>query len=131
ESKLFVIITDAGETKLAYRDVLKSFDSPGVGETMEDAQTGTVKSTKDIAVYHNGDPKNESGQPSKSEKSTVNTYEQGTGYVFNPDPLSATGSNYGGQYVDGNDATNASLDAARSLVTIPELEVTDGNYKLK
>lgn len=131
ESKLFVIITDSGDTRLAYRVVLKSFDSPGVWETMVDAQSATIISTKDIAVYHNGDPRKETGEPAKSEKSTVNTYEEGTGYVFNPDPLSATGSTYGGQYVDGNDATNASLDAARSLVTIPELELSGGMYKLK
>jgi hypothetical protein len=55
----------------------------------------------------------------------------GSAYIFNPDPLSKMQVAYGGQYVDGNDATNASLDAARTLVTIPELELTAGVYKLK
>lgn len=131
ENKLFVIITEAGDTKLAYRVVLKSFDSPGVWETMVDAQSGSILSTKDIAVYHKGHPKNENGEEPKSGKSTLNTYEEGTAYIFNPDPLSSAGVSYGGQYVDGNDATNAALDAARSLVTIPELEFSGGMYHLK
>ncbi len=127
---LFVILTDSGDTKLAYRVVIKSFNTQGVWETMVDAKNGQVLSHKDIAVYHNakGEPVN--GKVNEA-KSTVNTYEEGTAYIFNPDPLSATGSNYGGQYVDGNDATNAALDAARSLVTIPELEFSGGQYHLK
>ena len=55
----------------------------------------------------------------------------GSGYIFNPDPLSKMQVAYAGQYVDNNDATNASLDAARTLVTIPELDLTGGVYKLK
>jgi len=131
ENKLFVILTDAGETKLAYRVVLKTFGSPGVWETMVDAQSGSILSTKDIAFYHNGDPKKGNAEQTKSEEATLNTYEEGTAYIFNPDPLSFAGVNYGGQYVDGNDATNAALDAARSLVTIPELEFSGGMYHLK
>lgn len=38
-----------------------------------------------------------------------------TGYVFLPDPLSTANVNYGGNYTDLNDATNASLNAERVL----------------
>ena len=51
--------------------------------------------------------------------------------MFNTDPLTATTSAYGGQYVDGNDATNATLDAARTMVNLPEIDVTGGQYRLK
>jgi zinc metalloprotease ZmpB len=51
--------------------------------------------------------------------------------VFSSDPLSVSRVAYGGQYVDGNDATNAALDAARSSVTLPEIDLTAGVYTLK
>ncbi len=42
----------------------------------------------------------------------------GTAMVFDPDPLTKTGSNYGGNYSDNGDATNVDLDAARTAVTL-------------
>lgn len=132
ENKLYVLQTENNDTKLVYRVVLNSFDTPGSWEAMVDANNGNILSIKDIAVYFKHDhdshePENE--KPTKADKSA--SVVPGTGYIFNPDPLSAAGVNYGGQYVDGNDATNASLDAARELVTIPELDFTGGMYKLK
>ncbi len=43
--------------------------------------------------------------------SYFNTDSLVTGMVFNPDPLTSAHVVYGGNYVDNNDATNASLDA--------------------
>lgn len=135
QNKLYVLQTESGDTKLVYRIVLNSFETPGTWEAMVDAQNGNVISKKDIAIYYNGKNGQDHGHHRHDhepvEKSTASTFETGTGYIFNPDPLSKTGSNYGGQYVDGNDATNASLDAARELVNIPELEFAGGMYKLK
>ena len=132
ENKLYVLQTENDETKLVYRVMLSSFDTPGAWEVMVDAKNGSILSVKDISIYHHhrGETK-DTGEPTKEEKSTVNTFETGTGYIFNPDPLSYTGSNYGGQYVDGNDATTDALDEARQLVDIPELELSGGMYKLK
>lgn len=135
QNKLYVLQTENNETKLVYRVVLSSFDTPGSWEAMIDAQNGNVISTKDIAIYYQGKNGHDHGHHRHDHeppnKTTVNTFETGTGYIFNPDPLSQTGSNYGGQYVDGNDATNATLDAARTLVDIRELEFAGGMYKLK
>ncbi|SMC79337.1 T9SS type A sorting domain-containing protein [Moheibacter sediminis] len=135
QNKLYVLQTENNETKLVYRVVLSSFDTPGNWEAMIDAQNGNVISIKDIAIYYHGKDGHDHGNHRHDHeppiKSTVNTVATGTGYIFNPDPLSQTGSNYGGQYTDGNDATNASLDAARTLVDIPELELAGGMYKLK
>lgn len=50
--------------------------------------------------------------------------------VFDADPLSATGNIYGGQYIDNNDATNASLDAARSSVSLLDITFSGGQYSL-
>ncbi|SHL67407.1 T9SS type A sorting domain-containing protein [Chryseobacterium polytrichastri] len=133
ENKLFVYLTEAGDTKLVYRVLTSSHDHPGSWETIVDAQNGNVLSVKDIANYHHD--KNENPKPSKKnqkkEISAKKVLVSGSGYIFNPDPLSKMQMAYGGQYVDNNDATNPSLDAARSLVTIPELDFTAGVYKLK
>lgn len=130
ENKLVVYITDSGETKLVYRVLTSSFDNPGSWETIVDAKTGAVISMKDISVKHH----NENG-PSNHKKSkkvkAKKAFVTGTAYIFEPDPLSKTGSDYGGNFVDNNDATNASLDAARTLVTIPEIDFTGGIYTLK
>lgn len=133
ESKLYVLQTKEGETKLVYRVLVNSFDTSGEWEAMIDAQNGSVLSVKDIALYHH---KGEAVDPptkvqGNQSQETINVFEEGTGYIFDPDPLSFAGVVYGGEYVDGNDGTNASLDAARSLVTIPELELSGGMYKLK
>ncbi|MGG5207796.1 T9SS type A sorting domain-containing protein [Chryseobacterium sp. MIQD13] len=132
ENKLFVYITDSGDTKLVFRVLTNSHDNPGSWETVIDAQTGEVISVKDISVYHhnrNEDPGTRKNKKDDGAKKT--TLETGSAYIFQPDPLSQMQVAYGGQYVDGSDATNASLDAARTLVTIPELELAAGVYKLK
>jgi len=129
ESKLFVYVTEQGETKLVYRVLTNSYENPGSWETIVDAKTGEIISVKDISFRHK-----EKETPEKNKKKTQvkkNVLVTGSAYIFNPDPLSKMQVAYGGQYVDGNDATNASLDAARTLVTIPELELTAGVYKLK
>ncbi|EJL70484.1 T9SS type A sorting domain-containing protein [Chryseobacterium populi] len=133
ETRLFVYLTESGETKLVYRVRTNSHDHSGSWETIVDAQNGNVISVKDVALYHhshNDDPK-----PKKKNKGKTTdnkkTLVSGSGYIFEPDPLSKMQAAYGGQYADNNDATNASLDAARTLVTIPELDLTAGVYKLK
>ncbi|ASW73383.1 T9SS C-terminal target domain-containing protein [Chryseobacterium piperi] len=133
ENKLFVYVTDEGDTKLVYRAVIDPYENPGSWETIIDAKTGAVISVKDIAVYHRG---HEDEQPHKKDK--VNKTQKqasfkasGSGYVFNPDPLSKTGSAYAGDFVDNNDATNTSLDNARTLVTLSDIEFANNVYKLK
>ncbi|PQA91947.1 hypothetical protein B0A69_16120 [Chryseobacterium shigense] len=130
ENKLFVYLTESGETKLVYRVLTSSFDNPGSWETIVDAKTGSVISMKDIAVKHHD--KNEPSPKKKGEKiKAKKAFVTGSAYIFQPDPLSKTGSTYAGNFVDNNDATNASLDAARTLVTIPEIDLTGGVYTLK
>lgn len=54
----------------------------------------------------------------------------GTGYVFDPCPLTTASAVYGGQFVDNSDATNASLDAERVTVTLQDLTFQNGVFKL-
>jgi zinc metalloprotease ZmpB len=72
---------------------------------------------------------------SKMEREGVLAFEpnasvsrtDGTGLVFDPSPLYSVGVNYGAPYIDANDATNSSLDAARSAVPIRDISVNSSN----
>lgn len=144
ENKLFVLYKN-NQTKLAYRVVTSFEEKSGSWEVFVDANTGEIISVKDIAIYcgtectvsHNHLNKEEALKPAffmkKAEEKTeaFQTFATGTAYVFLSDPLSANAVAYGGSYVDGNDATNASLDASRALVNLPEIENNAGTYKLK
>jgi hypothetical protein len=138
ESKLYVI-NMANATKLVYRVVTNVSDRKGSWEVIVDAKTSQILSTKDIAYYysdkdHKKDPNKKKRTKSIVEKTQAAAplaFVSGTGTVFSSDPLSVAHVAYGGQYVDGGDATNASLNAARSTVTLPEIDLTGGVYKLK
>lgn len=135
DCKLFVY-NKLNETKLVYRILTDTENINGSWEAIVDAQTGEVISLKDIAKYHDDKPKKKS-----KEKETVNqqsntklaapAFVSGRGMIFNPDPLSVDQVAYTGSYVDANDATNTLLDAARTLVELPELEFASNVYKLK
>jgi len=125
ENDLYVFVTEEGETKLVHRVMINSYDTPGDWEIMVDAHSGEVIRVLDIANYHKDKPRK------KNKQKTAEVKVAGTAYIFNPDPLSVAHVAYGGDYVDNNDATNASLDAARSLVSLPDITLTNGTYSLK
>jgi zinc metalloprotease ZmpB len=131
ENKLYVYVTEQGHTKLVYRVLTNSYENSGSWETIIDAYNGEIMSVKDISLRHKDKDSERSGKKNKKKTVKKNTLVTGSAYIFQPDPLSKMQVTYGGQYVDGNDATNASLDAARTLVNIPELELNAGIYKLK
>ena len=122
------------ETKLVYRVVTNPITGEGSWEVLVDAQTGLVLSTRDIALYdYNNKSKKKSDieEERKGSRSSALSFVSGTALVYNPDPLSTAQATYTGNYVDNNDATNASLDAARTSVILPEIDLTSGVYKLK
>ncbi len=125
ETKLYVY-NKLDFTKLVYRVLTKSEGLNGYWETIVDAQSGEIISTKDISLFHEGKKKDK-----KKKASSSASMATGTAMVFDTDPLTATTSAYGGEYQDNNDATNASLDAARIQVNLPEIELVGGTYKLK
>lgn len=56
----------------------------------------------------------------------------GTGLVFDPDPITSSGVPYGAPYIDANDADIAELNAERKLVTLREItQGSDGLYRLE
>ena len=127
ECKLFVY-NKLENTKLVYRVLTDSYAKTGSWETIVDAQTGEVLSTKDVAYYY--------GKHDKKAKKPLTPMAPlalvtGTAKVFNPDPLSQAGMTYGGSYADNNDGTNTALDNARVDVVLPEIDLTGTTYKLK
>lgn len=143
ETKLYVLDV-ATETKLAYRVVTSAEDLSGSWETFIDANTGSIISNKDIAIYcgsscsesHKHEVKSETKSIKhfmKHDTENVSTlaYETGTAMVFLSDPLSSARVAYAGNYVDGNDADTAELNAQRVLVNLPQVDNTAGTYKLK
>ena len=131
ENKLYVL-QEANVTTLVRRLYIYAYSKTGAWEVMVDAQTGTILSSKDVAIYYNHEKDKNKGKSKKQTKNTsISTPTTGIGFIFDTDPLTATTSSYGGQYVDGNDATNATLDAARTMVNLPEIDVTGGQYTLK
>ena len=130
ECKLFVY-NKLECTKLVYRVLTDSYAKTGSWETIIDAQSGDVLSTKDVAYYYGKHDKKEKKQSPPMAPLALVT---GTAKVFNPDPLSKAGVAYGGSYVDGagiGDVTNTALDNARVDVILPEIDLTGTTYKLK
>ncbi|MBK5215044.1 MAG: T9SS type A sorting domain-containing protein [Flavobacteriaceae bacterium] len=129
EIKLYVY-DKLGSTLLVYRVTTMSEFRMGNWETIVDAKTGTVLSTKDIAIYEK-DFCNEKNPKDIKNPIRPSVLATGTAMVFDPDPLAKTGNVYGGNYVDNNDQTNAELDAARTAVNLLEIEFDGTNYRLR
>ena len=130
ENNLFVTkIND--QTKLVYRVVTNPQSGNGSWVVLVDAQTGTILSTYDEAIYHH-----KKTEVSKKPNPTVSmaplAFVTGTAMVYLTDPLSFARVNYGATgYTDGNDVTTTQLTNARTAVTLPEIDLTAGVYKLK
>lgn len=143
DNKLYVLSKN-NTTELVYRVVTSFEEKSGSWEVFVNANTGKVISVKDIAIYcgaectttHEHSKQSTSNAPYFMKKPEVQaesaqTFATGTAFVFLSDPLSAAAVAYAGAYVDNNDANNASLEAARALVNLPEIENLAGTYKLK
>jgi uncharacterized membrane protein YkoI len=138
ESKL-VVYNKLDSTKLVYRVLTDSFSKTGSWETIIDAQTGAVLSKKDIAFYYGHKKANKTNKSNPVTPMAPLAFVSGTALVFNPDPLSQAGVMYAapynspasGGYPNDSDAANTSLNNARASVTLPEIDLTAGVYKLK
>lgn len=145
QTKLFVLKVNT-MTKLVWQ-VRQIAEAPiGEWETLIDAMTGDIVKCADISCYCA--PKHKSGDLSAQEEadpvvddpSECEDYSPmpllpvvaatGTGSAFDPDPLSSAGVAYAGQYVDGNDATNASLQAEVQNKTLLGITLSAGTYSL-
>ena len=93
---------------LAWELIIWPEDEPAEIRTVVDARSGEIISWTDVAL-------------SKRDHEDSIPRTDGSGFAFDPDPLFASGASYGAPYTDGNDASNAALDAVRKVVTLPEI----------
>lgn len=98
-----------GKAMLSYRFNVLADNPVGEWEVYIDAIDGAILEAQNVA-------------------SDVN----GTGSVYNTDPVTSAQTSYGtGNFVDNNDANNADLFAQQFPVTLPNITFSGGLYKLE
>ncbi|MBD3165465.1 T9SS type A sorting domain-containing protein [bacterium] len=96
-----------GMDHLAWKVAITTMDPMGDWELLWDAGDGTFLEAVDRMVY-----------------------EDGTGMVFYPDPLTSAGTSYGGNYGDNSDGDTAELNNERVSMTLQDLTESGGVYHL-
>lgn len=133
-----------GETKLVHQvHLFAPATLSGYWEVLVDAQTGTVIKAWNRARSHKTGQKAQLRTQPTSNQIAMHTTPSvvapnasqqvdGVGFVFDPDPLSATRSMYeaGGAYGDNGDADSPALTNARVQVTLPDITLTGTTYSL-
>lgn len=112
-------------SRLAYKITIRTPQILGHWEVYIDAQNGSVLKCADAAAYYNKPNSSQPQQPTQTE------FVNGTGKAFIPNPLSSAMANYGGGYVDGNDANTTELTAELKTVTLNNITFDGTNYLLK
>lgn len=105
-----VVYQGKSGSRLAYRVTVEPRQPLGTWESLVDARTGEIFRVEDLSCY-----------------GSVN----GTGTVFNPDPLSSALQVYGGVWSDNGDADNAQLNGQRATVTLRDIDNNAGTFTLK
>lgn len=130
KSEELFIYNKTGSTILAYVIRIDPQKTPiGSWEIVVNAQTGEVLSVIDRAFNHK-EKKKETEKQKVIAKNNNMMLVNGSGFVFETDPLTATQNEYGGQYIDNNDATNTALDAARTNVPLLDITQSGGQFFL-
>ena len=115
-----VVYYNQGQFRLAQLvNIVPAEDVFGDWEVMLDAQTGEIFRVIDKACYlNNGD----------DDPAFIN----GSGYVFDPDPISHARTTYGTPgFLDNNDLDSDSLTAHRELRVLNDITFEGGVYSLK
>ena len=101
-------------------------------EVLVDAKTGTIVQLLDVSLHARGTGEAvETGPRTPDSSHEPRLRADGTGHVFDPDPLTSAGVAYGGEYVDGDDQDTQALND--QLLEVPLREITqgtDGLYRL-
>lgn len=127
-----VVYKNTKMMRLAYDVTILTQQPAGEWHVFVDARTQEIFKVVDMAQYHKDKDKDKGKSKANARTSTRSMAPvNGTGLVFNPDPLSSNQVTYGGGYVDGNDATSTQLDNARVSVVLRDIDLTAGVYKLK
>lgn len=125
-----MIYANRGQSRLAYEVTLGADQPVGDWRVYVDAITQEMFKAVDVACYCKHDHKNTDHSCSKNDK--LNNFVDGTGNVFDPDPLSSAQVAYGtGGYTDNNDLDSPDLNGQLVSVTLRDIDFTSGVYTLK
>lgn len=133
ESNSLMLLRHAHTDYLVYRVHIETDMPVGEWEAFVNAQTGALLKVEDIAAYHRHRHTVPGGVKPALPKwrfKPFNVQVNGTGNVFDPDPLTSATAAYGGSYVDGNDANAAVLTAQLKNVVLPDITLNAGVYSL-
>ena len=123
QSATLMIHAEDRTPRLAYRVIIPTENPRGDWEVFVDAINGTIFSVRDMAVY---------STPSTRRTQNQGVIVNGSGYVYDPDPMTTAGVARGtAGYADSNDADSPQLDAQRVLVTLRDITLDSLAYKLK
>ncbi len=154
-------ILPGSSPRFVWSTIAYSNELGGDWETLIDAQSAAVVSIRDRSFsrlraerhLHNGDTEGATVDHPQSSfslsvpraQSLVSFFADGqtgdvsarasatgSGMVFDPDPMSTAGVQYGAPYVDAGDADQAVLNDQRVLVTLSDISLgTDNLYRLQ
>ncbi|MBP7997776.1 MAG: hypothetical protein KA314_20070 [Chloroflexi bacterium] len=119
DSNTLVVYHNANnnETRLAYQIRLEPSAPLGYWELLVDAHSGDFIKVVNLAA--------------EADDDKTPQLVDGTGYIFDPDPLSSAQATYGDPgFTDGNDATTTQLDGERVTVTLKDIQFDGTNYTL-
>jgi Zn-dependent metalloprotease len=120
-----MVLRHNGQDHLVYRVTLATDAPLGEWEAYVQAHTGVILKMEDLAAYHR------KTRPIRNKiQSPFAILVNGTGNVFDPDPLTTATATYGGSYIDGSDANTAVLTAQLKNVTLPDITLSAGIYSL-
>lgn len=135
EQNSLMVLHHNGNDYLVHRVVIATDAPVGEWEAYVDAQTGTLMKVEDLAAYHKHKeqpripgPYRPLAQQKKWDPLAIQV--NGSGNVFDPDPLTTAVAAYGGSYVDGSDANAAVLTAQLKNVVLNDITFSAGAYSL-
>lgn len=108
-----LVIHDPESPRLTWEVLVWPEDEPAEYRAWMDAHTGELLAYTDQALGKHA---------SNEDGGALIPRVDGSGFVFDPDPLFTSGQSYGPPYTDNDDQTNASLDAARKAVTLRDIQ---------
>ncbi|MBL7727744.1 MAG: T9SS type A sorting domain-containing protein, partial [Dinghuibacter sp.] len=135
ENNSLMVLRHAETDHLVHRVHIETDMPVGEWEAFVHAQTGALLKVEDISAYHRHRHKPAPGpiKPQKNNWWFLNPFAvqvNGSGNVFDPDPLTTATAAYGGSYVDGSDANAAVLTAQLKNVVLPDITLNAGVYSL-
>ncbi|NND70902.1 MAG: T9SS type A sorting domain-containing protein [Rhodothermales bacterium] len=116
-----------------WRLVVSTTTLPGEYEVLVSAQTGEILHVFDHSFHRRHDT--EAFEPGTNAEILTHGQElqvlvDGTGLVFDPDPLSSSGSAYTPPFVDNGDSDIPEVNAQRISVALQDIELSNGEYRL-